>query len=422
MLVFNAVTLLLSIYVIFMTVIVWRYSRRYMAGERCYNRYFIALSILAVSVLGVIVANAFILLSLSWGVMVLSLSYLMGIYAGIPEARRMRTYTLKILGLGWFILTVMLAGIDHFYAVSSITELSLVSLSHAEATLLAVVIAIVAMIQCAQYPFHRWLTNSMTTPTPVSAMMHAGIVNAGCIVILKFSFLISVGEVAQWLLMIVALMSIAIATYGGWTQHTVKGGLCCSTMAQMAFMLLQCALGLYLIALMHLILHGFYKAYQFLNSGHLQVSKATAMPMRSVWKWVVALILSYIWVDLFSVISGFSFAHLSNHTPLLLILWVVVAYWHVVGLSLLAQRNIGAGLGVLLGVVLALVCYAVVYRLLSWMMPIDVVRDYCLMNVICVASLMVIAVYPMTRYFKRNLVLYVWLTNQLRLSPIKGGK
>jgi NAD(P)H-quinone oxidoreductase subunit 5 len=47
----------------------------------------------------------------------------------------------------------------------------------------------------------------------------------------------------------------------------IKSKLGCSTVGQMGFMIMQAGLGFFGAAITHLILHGFYKAYQFLSSG-----------------------------------------------------------------------------------------------------------------------------------------------------------
>jgi len=51
------------------------------------------------------------------------------------------------------------------------------------------------------------------------------------------------------------------------TQSAVKTGLAWSTVAQMGFMLLQCGLGLWALALLHIVAHSLYKAHAFLGSG-----------------------------------------------------------------------------------------------------------------------------------------------------------
>jgi NADH:ubiquinone oxidoreductase subunit 5 (subunit L)/multisubunit Na+/H+ antiporter MnhA subunit len=54
-----------------------------------------------------------------------------------------------------------------------------------QAMFIAVMILIAALIKAAQFPFHTWLPESLELPTPVSAIMHAGIINAGGFLILR---------------------------------------------------------------------------------------------------------------------------------------------------------------------------------------------------------------------------------------------
>jgi NAD(P)H-quinone oxidoreductase subunit 5 len=51
------------------------------------------------------------------------------------------------------------------------------------------------------------------------------------------------------------------------TQSAVKTALAWSTVAQMGFMLLQCGLGLWALAVLHIVAHSLYKAHAFLSSG-----------------------------------------------------------------------------------------------------------------------------------------------------------
>jgi len=61
-----------------------------------------------------------------------------------------------------------------------------------------------------------------------------------------------------------ALIGAAVAL----TQPAVKTALAWSTCAQMGFMVLQCGLGLWPLALLHIVAHSLYKAHAFLSSGH----------------------------------------------------------------------------------------------------------------------------------------------------------
>jgi len=124
-----------------------------------------------------------------------------------------------------------------------------------------------AMTKSAQFPFHSWLPDTMETPTPVSALMHAGIINAGGFLVLRLSPLIALSHLA---LDFLALIGAFTALLGGvvmLTQTSIKRQLAYSTIAQMGFMMLQCGLGAFSAALLHIVAHSLYKAHAFLSSG-----------------------------------------------------------------------------------------------------------------------------------------------------------
>jgi NAD(P)H-quinone oxidoreductase subunit 5 len=133
-------------------------------------------------------------------------------------------------------------------------------------TISALCIITAAMIQSAIYPFHRWLLSAMTAPTPASALMHAGFVNGSGILLTLFSTLLITTSTLPLLFIIGGITAIA-AQFTKLLQTNVKHKLACSTIAQMGFMIMQCGLGFFNAAIVHLILHGFYKAYLFLSSG-----------------------------------------------------------------------------------------------------------------------------------------------------------
>jgi NAD(P)H-quinone oxidoreductase subunit 5 len=123
------------------------------------------------------------------------------------------------------------------------------------------------MIQSALVPFHTWLLSSMTAPTPASALMHAGFVNAGGILLLRFAPVVTVEAGLMVAAVVVGAASALFGKLLKTVQTDAKRTLGCSTVGQMGFMLMQAGLGFFAAAIAHLILHGFYKAYQFLASG-----------------------------------------------------------------------------------------------------------------------------------------------------------
>ncbi len=132
----------------------------------------------------------------------------------------------------------------------------------------AALIALAAILKSAQFPTHGWLTEVMEAPTPVSALLHAGVVNAGGFALIRFADVMLLSPLVLALLVMVGGFT---ALFGGLvmlTQPTVKASLAWSTIAQMGFMILQCGLALFPLALLHIVAHSLYKAHAFLSAGN----------------------------------------------------------------------------------------------------------------------------------------------------------
>ena len=117
-----------------------------------------------------------------------------------------------------------------------------------------------ALLKSAQFPTHGWLTEVMETPTPVSALLHAGVINAGGFLLIRFA---DVMLLAPGVLAVLVMFGGFTALFGGLvmlTQPAVKTSLAWSTVAQMGFMILECGLGLFPLALLHILAHSLYKA------------------------------------------------------------------------------------------------------------------------------------------------------------------
>ena len=131
----------------------------------------------------------------------------------------------------------------------------------------AVLLVVAAILKSAAFPLHGWLTEVMEAPTPVSALLHAGVVNAGGFLLLRLAETVQASPAALAILVMVGGFT---ALFGGLvmlTQSAVKTALAWSTVAQMGFLLLQCGLGLWALAALHIVAHSLYKAHAFLTSG-----------------------------------------------------------------------------------------------------------------------------------------------------------
>lgn len=139
-----------------------------------------------------------------------------------------------------------------------------------------------ACLKSAQFPFHSWLPDTMETPTPVSAFMHAGIINAGGFLVIRLGPMFRQDpEPLRWLA-VIGSVTAAFAAVVMLAQPTQKRALAYSTVAQMGFMMLECGLGAFGPALVHIVAHSVYKAHAFLHAGSgIGSSPRTAIPLRN---------------------------------------------------------------------------------------------------------------------------------------------
>ncbi|GAA4800636.1 hypothetical protein GCM10023330_02770 [Litoribaculum gwangyangense] len=136
--------------------------------------------------------------------------------------------------------------------------------------------------------------------------MHAGFVNGSGILLALFSTLLFASNTLI-ILFIIGGLTAVIAQFTKLIQVNVKQKLACSTIAQMGFMIMQCGLGLFNAAVVHLILHGFYKAYLFLSSGEEVQHNTPQKPLHLTIKPLQAIVVLF-----FGVLGAFLFNYLTG--------------------------------------------------------------------------------------------------------------
>ncbi len=280
----DTVSAAMQVLVSLLSAVVQRYSARYMAGEARQHHFHAWLAITGAAVLCVVIAGNLLLFVLAWLATSMSLHQLLIFYPNRPEAVMAAHKKFVVSRLGDVCLLGALVLVWQVHGTWSYVELlqqgpSIESgwSSHA----IALLLVMGALLKSAQVPFHSWLPETMETPTPVSALMHAGIINAGGFLVIRFGPLISHSGLALMVLVVVGTITAIYASIVMLTQTSIKRSLAFSTVAQMGFMLLQCGLGLYALALLHILAHSLYKAHAFLSSGTIvEGTRQTRQPMR----------------------------------------------------------------------------------------------------------------------------------------------
>ena len=245
------------------------YSSNHLKGEPRQPVYIAALAVVLTAVHLLLLANHWNVLIGAWAAIGYAMHHLLCFYRDRPFAL-LAAHKKMVTDRAADLLLIVAA----ILAWSQVGSGSLSALwAHIEAghtspalnwSGICLVLAVIA--RTALMPVHGWLVQVMEAPTPVSALLHAGVVNLGGYVLVLFAPLLGVSLAARWLLVVFGLVSAVVAGLVLLTRVSQKVHLAWSTIAQMGFMLLECGLGLYLFAALHLLGHSLYKAHNFLNA------------------------------------------------------------------------------------------------------------------------------------------------------------
>ena len=265
----------------FIGAIVTAYSRNYLNGDPGQERFVKRLCLTLAAVLILIVSGNLLQFTLAWVAASIGLHGLLIFYPRQPAVLAARK---KFLSSRLGDLCLIGAMGSLYAAFGSLDYAAIFSGASAsgggsEIPAAAGLLVCAAMLKSAQFPLHGWLLEVMETPTPVSALLHAGIINAGGFLVLRFAPVIGVSIPALQALAIVGAVTALFGSAVMLTQTSIKVSLAYSTIAQMGFMMLECGLGAFSAAFLHIVAHSLYKAHAFLSSGGvIDIARASWSP------------------------------------------------------------------------------------------------------------------------------------------------
>ena len=280
------------------SLIVRIYSVRYMVEDEGYSRFFMLLDLMTVTLLVMVAAGDLLTLIVAWHLVGVLLYFLLGFDNRSHTAYRYAFWTLITYRIGDIALVLAAGLLYHAYGTWSLAEIFAQVTENPGVheyfgckleSIVGVLLAVAAFARSAQFFLHTWLPYTMDGPTPVSALMHAGIVNAGGFLINRFApIFIQTDAVLHWLF-IVGLVTAIIGSVLMLTQNDIKKALGYSTMGQMGFMIMECGVGAFSLAIYHLIAHGLFKGTLFLGAGAVinEARKNDGVPKQDLYTFVV---------------------------------------------------------------------------------------------------------------------------------------
>ena len=251
--------------------VIVNYSSRYMAGEPNQRRFVNAMLFTLASVSILLVSQNLAVIVLAWSGTSIGLHFLLTHYQERKAAQVVAHKKFLVSRLAELCLLAALVLVYHATGTLTLDGLRahVAGLEALPAALhwAAVLVALAVVLKSAQLPLHGWLIQVMEAPTPVSALLHAGVVNIGGFVLIRLAELLSLAPTAQAMLVVIGSLTAILASLVMMTRISIKVRLAWSTCAQMGFMLMEVGLGLYELALLHLVAHSLYKAHAFLSAG-----------------------------------------------------------------------------------------------------------------------------------------------------------
>ncbi len=259
----------MALLVQFLGTVIGAFSARYLQGEPRQRRYAAALAGVLAGVQVLLLADHWLVLIGAWYLIGAALHRLLCFYPERPFAR-LAAHKKRIADRLADLLLLGAAALAWHQVGSGSLSVLLRQVQAGDAApalrFAALLLVLAVMVRTALLPVHGWLIQVMEAPTPVSALLHAGVVNLGGFVLIRFAPLLGAAEGARAVLVAGGLASALLAGMVSLTRVSIKVRLAWSTVAQMGFMMLECGLGLYELAALHLLGHSLYKAHAFLSA------------------------------------------------------------------------------------------------------------------------------------------------------------
>ena len=276
----DRLTAVMMVLITSVSTVIHVYSIRYLEGDLGYARFFALLSFMTFVILSLVSSPNLFMLFVFWQLLSWALYLLLAFnFPNRPACQNaFKTFFVHRVGDVSFLCGIFLAYkyfgtlefADLFKAAAEQPQvISLFSgmLDISAVTAIALLIFVGAMAKSAQFPLHVWLPDTMDSPTPVSALMHAGIINAGGFLLNRLAPFYALSPNTLHIVFVIGVLTVLLGASMMLAQNDIKKMLGFSTMGQMGYMIMECGLGAFALAIFHLIAHGLFKASLFLGAG-----------------------------------------------------------------------------------------------------------------------------------------------------------
>ena len=279
----DRLTAVMMVLITSVSTVIHVYSVRYLEGDAGYARFFALLGLMTFVILSLVSSPNLLMLFVFWQLLSWTLYLILAFnYEHVPAYQNaFKTLMVHRIGDVAFLCGIFLTykyfgtlefselferASQHVHLISllpgNLFEVNVVSI-------ITLLIFVGAIAKSSQFPLHVWLPDTMDSPTPVSALMHAGIINAGGFLLNRLAPLYALSPNTLHIVFVIGAMTVVLGASMMLVQNDIKKTLGYSTMGQMGYMIMECGLGAFALAIFHLIAHGLFKASLFLSAGNV---------------------------------------------------------------------------------------------------------------------------------------------------------
>ena len=264
---------IMLIVVTLISFLVHLFSTVYMEGDRRYPTFYAYLGLFTFSMLGIVIANNFLMMYIFWELVGISSYLLIGFWYqkdSASNAGKKAFITNRIGDLGFFIgIMILYFTYNSFMFDDIFSGIASGHLPFDSPTMLTVAglcIFMGAVGKSAQFPLHVWLPDAMEGPTPVSALIHAATMVAAGVYLVSKAFVMFTADALTIIAVVGAITAFMPATIA-LVQTDFKKILAYSTISQLGYMIMSLGTGGYSNGFFHLVTHAWFKAALFLAAG-----------------------------------------------------------------------------------------------------------------------------------------------------------
>ncbi|TMK58424.1 MAG: NADH-quinone oxidoreductase subunit L [Actinobacteria bacterium] len=256
------------------------YSYGYMQSDEGYHRFFSYLNFFVFSMLLLVLAGNFVLLTVGWAFVGFASYALISFWYRRETATRagMKAFVINVVGdiglvLAAFLIFRELGSFDYGTVFEKAPEVF--TTNEWTITAICLLLLVGAFAKSAQLPLHTWLPDAMEGPTPVSSLIHAAtMVTAGVYLIARTHVLFELAPTAADIAAFVGLATLLVAATMALVMTDLKRAIAYSTMSQIGYMIMGVSIGAYSAGMFHLMTHAFFKALLFMAAGSIIAAMA----------------------------------------------------------------------------------------------------------------------------------------------------